>query len=306
MKKSDIRKGTIRIMGFSLAVFVIIHLIYVYCPVTEEPDNAVADASGRVAWSDTLANSMSEIAELKPMDAEIERFIRKWEIKGISLAVTRHDSLLYAKGYGLADHLSDEPMDASSIMRMASASKLVTAVGIMRLCEDGKLGLDTKVFGDGGILNDTSYTNAMRDPRMLDITIDHLLQHKGGFTLGAGDPMFNTKEIMAVKHLSSPPSNEELTKIVLGRRLGFTPGNGRRYSNFGYMLLSLVIERVTGKSYWDYVKEEVLDPAGAYQFRPATNYYADRHARETRYYPPDNELVEEYNGSGKMVERVYG
>lgn len=293
-------------MGFSLAVFVIIHLIYVYCPVTEEPDNAVADASGRVAWSDTLANSMSEIAELKPMDAEIERFIRKWEIKGISLAVTRHDSLLYAKGYGLADHLSGEPMDASSIMRMASASKLVTAVGIMRLCEDGKLGLDTKVFGDGGILNDTSYTNAMRDPRMLDITIDHLLQHKGGFTLGAGDPMFNTKEIMAVKHLSSPPSNEELTKIVLGRRLGFTPGNGRRYSNFGYMLLSLVIERVTGKSYWDYVKEEVLDPAGAYQFRPATNYYADRHARETRYYPPDNELVEEYNGSGRMVERVYG
>ncbi|MDE6095878.1 MAG: beta-lactamase family protein [Muribaculaceae bacterium] len=236
----------------------------------------------------------------------MERFINKWEIKGISLAVTRHDSLLYAKGYGWADLNAGIPMDASSIMRMASVSKLVTAVGIMRLCEEGKLSLGTKVFGEEGILNDTAYTNSMRDLRMRDITVDHLLQHKGGFTLGAGDPMFNTKDIMAVKHLSTPPTNEELTKIVLGRRLGFTPGAGRRYSNFGYMLLSLVIEKVSGKSYWDFVREEVLEPAGAYQFRPATNYYADRHNREVRYYPPDNELVEEYNGSGNMVERVYG
>ena len=50
-----------------------------------------------------------------------------------------------------------------------------------------------------------------------------------------------------------------LTKIVLGRRLGFTPGAGRRYSNFGYMLLSLVIERVTDMNYWDYIREAVLE-----------------------------------------------
>ncbi len=306
MKRSDIRKGTVKLVGFSLAVFIIIHLVYVLRLHSCSPEGRGAGNRESAYWSDTLVNSMSQVPDLVPMDKEIERFMQKWEIKGISLAVTRHDSLLYAKGYGWADRQAGQQMDASSIMRMASASKLVTAVGIMKLCEEGKLSLDTKVFGEEGILNDTSYTNAMRDPRMKDITIDHLLRHKGGFTLGAGDPMFNTKDIMAVKKLTTPPTNEELTRIVLGRRLGFTPGAGRRYSNFGYMLLSLVIERVTGKSYWDFVREEVLEPAGAYQFRPATNYYSERHAKEVRYYPPDNELVEEFNGSGRMVERVYG
>ncbi|MDE6444537.1 MAG: serine hydrolase, partial [Muribaculaceae bacterium] len=71
-------------------------------------------------------------------------------------------------------------------------------------------------------------------------------------------------------------------------------------------LLSLVIERVTGKSYWDFMRQEILEPAGAFQFHPGSTYYAERSAREVKYYAPDDELVEEYNGSGKMVTRVYG
>lgn len=306
MKRSDIRKGTFLIACFVIVSFVAIHLTY---NLRLRSAAGAGDDPGKgndVVWSDTLTNHASEVEGLAPMDAEIRRFLQKWEIKGLSLAVTRHDSLLYAKGYGWADEQTGREMDASTIMRMASVSKLVTAVGIMKLVEQGKLTLDSKVFGPEGILNDTSFTAAMRDPRMTDITVDHLLRHKGGFTLGAGDPMFNTKDIMQVKKLTSPPTNEELTKIVLGRRLGFTPGAGRRYSNFGYMLLSLVIERVSGENYWDFVRENVLEPAGAYQFRPATNYYSERHDREARYYPPDDELVEEFNGSGRMVERVYG
>ena len=228
---------------FSMSVFILIHIHYLFgVSCTKSPEKHVEAKSG-VRWSDTLSNRASFIASLAPMDNDIERFMRKWEIKGISFAVTRHDSLLYAKGYGMADVSAGKTMDASTIMRMASVSKLVTAVGIMKLCENGKLSLDSKVFGEDGILNDTVYTNAMRDPRMRDITVDHLLRHKGGFTLGAGDPMFNTKDIMAVKRLTTPPTNEELTKIVLGRRLGFTPGAGRRRSNFGYVALSLVPER---------------------------------------------------------------
>ena len=119
-------------------------------------------------------------------------------------------------------------------MRMASASKLITAVAIMKLCEQGKLNLDMKVFGHEGILNDTSYTSAIRDQRIKEITVDHLLRHKGGFTLGAGDPMFNTKDIMAVKKLKTPPTNQELTKIVLGCRLGFM-----RVSEDGTVILDI-------------------------------------------------------------------
>lgn len=257
-------------------------------------------------WSDKLTNELSYSSELVGMDRQIERFIGKWNIKGLSLAVTRNDSLLYAKGYGMADIEDGREMTPQNIMRLASASKLVTAIAIMRLVEDGKLKLSSTVFGPHGILNDSSFTNAIKDPRLFDITVDHLLQHKGGFGMGAGDPMFNTKDIITAKNLPGPPTNEELTEIVLGRKIAFTPGQGFRYSNFGYMLLSLVIERVTGRDYWDYVTDEVLHPAGCYRFRPATNYYADRNEDEVRYYGPDNEPVEEWNGSGRMVERVYG
>lgn len=257
-------------------------------------------------WAANLTNNLSSTPELAGMDRQIERFLGKWNIKGMSLAVTKNDSLIYAKGYGMADVEENRPMTPQNIMRLASASKLVTAIAIMRLAEEGKLRLDSKVFGPEGILNDTAYTNAIKDPRLFDITVDHLLQHKGGFGLGAGDPMFNTKDIISAKRLPGPPTNEQLTEIVVGRKIAFTPGKGFRYSNFGYMLLSLVIEKVAGQSYWDYVTKEVLHPAGCYHFRPATNYYADRHEDEVHYYGPDNDPVEEFNGSGRMVERVYG
>lgn len=306
MTRKDIKRGTNLIFLCASLCTIIIFVLAFHRQGRNEKEETVMKNVIDEGWSKSLTNEKSECSELAPMDRIIERFIGRWNIKGLSLAVTRNDSLLYAKGYGWADVEDGRKMTPRSIMRLASASKLVTAIAIMRLVEDGKIKLNSKVFGPEGILNDTAYSNAINDKRLFDITVDNLLQHKGGFGLGAGDPMFNTKDIIAAKHLPGPPSNEELTKIVLGRKIAFTPGQGFRYSNFGYMLLSLVIERVTGQSYWDYVTEEVLQPAGCYRFRPATNYYVDRNEDEVRYYGPDTVAVEEYNGSGRMVERVYG
>lgn len=309
MKRSDIRKSTLYLIAFSVVVFIAIHLAAIFRggeEPTETSEAHVVPRKGGPVWSDTLSNHSSEYAPLASMDSEISRFMQKWEMKGLSLAIVRNDSLIYAKGYGYADLETGEKMDASSVMRIASASKLVTAIGIMKLVEQRKVSLDSKIFGPEGILNDSSFTASIGDQRIRDITVDHLLQHKGGFGRGAGDPMFNTREIIAAKGLDHAPDNNELTRIVLGRKLAFQPGNGRRYSNFGYMLLSLVIERVTGKSYWDFMRQEILEPAGAFQFHPGSTYYAERSAREVKYYAPDDELVEEYNGSGKMVTRVYG
>ncbi|MDE6559978.1 MAG: beta-lactamase family protein [Muribaculaceae bacterium] len=306
MKKKDIKRGMGIIFLCAVVSTVVVFTLAFQREKATEKEKAEVVAVPMSEWSAALTNELSDCPDLDKMDSEIERFIGRWNIKGLSLAVTRNDSLLYAKGYGWADVEAGKKMTPTNIMRMASASKLVTAIAVMRLVEDGKLKLDSKVFGPEGILNDTAYTNAIKDRRLFDITVDHLLQHKGGFGMGAGDPMFNTKDIISAKRLSAPPTNEELTKIVLGRKIAFTPGQGFRYSNFGYMLLSLVIERVTGESYWDFVTDNVLHPAGCYRFRPATNYYADRNEDEVHYYGPDTVSVEEYNGSGRMVERVYG
>lgn len=307
MTRRDIKRGTIGTILFSIVAYIVIIIAsYPHSACSRSEMEQLISDRPEVIWTDTLTNRSSEWKALVPMDREIERFMQKWEIKGLSFAVMRHDSLLYAKGYGYADAEINRKLESTDIMRIASASKLVTAIAVMKLAEQGKLTLDTKIFGPEGILNDTTYTNAMCDKRMLDITVDHLLRHMGGFGRGAGDPMFTTNEIIKAKRLPGPPTPEELVKIVLGRRIAFAPGNGRIYSNFGYMLLSMAIERLTGESYWDYVTENVLQPAGCYSFRPATNYYEQRHANESKYYAPDDELVEEYNGSGRMVSRVYG
>lgn len=268
-------------------------------------DEAEMELKGE-QWGDTLRNASSDVAALQPMDAELNAFLRKYDLKGMSIAVMRHDSLLYAKGIGMADAEKNVKMEANTISRIASVSKLITATAVMRLVEKGKLTLDDHVFGENGILGAEKYASVITDGRMYDITVRQLLQHEAGFTNRRGDPLFNMKELMESAHLKTAPGTHRLVEIVLGRRLGYAPGTGHKYSNFGYLLLSLIIEKKTGKSYWEAVEDEVLHPAGCFQFRPATNYYADRHAHETRYYPPEDSLVEEYTGSGKMVSRVYG
>ena len=90
-----------------------------------------------------------DIPELRAMDHAVDSFMNFWALKGASLAIVRNDSLLYAKGYGKAD--PSTPMTPGTTMRLASVSKLITAVGIMKLQEEGKLMLETPVFGPFGV-----------------------------------------------------------------------------------------------------------------------------------------------------------
>lgn len=257
--------------------------------------------------NDTLTNSMSDSPQLEDMENKIKRYLLRWEINGAQIAVTRNDSLLYVKGFGWADMEKKQEMQPSNIMRLASVSKLLTAVGVMRLAEAGTLKLSDHVFGPKGILNDTAFTNAIKDQRYLDITVEQLLRHKAGFTTGAGDPMFSTRYIMMQNRLTTPPDNNTLMKILLKRRLGFTPGTAKRYSNVGYTLLSMIIEKKTRMSYEDYIRKFVFEPAGCYDFHIAGSYEKDRRRNEVKYYMhKGSEPVYEYNNSGRMVEKCYG
>ncbi len=303
MRRVDIRNYTIVIITICIILFV---LICIFTPKYNNSNDNQNRLAGTTIWSDTISSTPSSTAALQAMQRDAERFMSKWELKGMQISVMRNDSLLYTRGFGYADKEENQPMKANSIMRIASSSKLLTAAAIMKLVEDGKLKLTDTVFGPRGILNDRRYTEAVRDKRHFNITVADLLRHSGGFTLGAGDPMFNTKDIMKVKKLRRAPTNPELISIVLERRLGFTPGVGHRYSNFGYMLLSQIIERKSGQNYWDFVQHNLLTPAGISGLRPATNYYSERYPNEVRYYPPDGEKIEEFNGSGRMVDRCYG
>lgn len=171
--------------------------------------------------NDSLKNDRSVFDGSARMDSMITKYLKRWEINGAQLAVSRNDSLVYAKGYGWAEKEKQQLMQPYNILRIASVSKLITATGIMRLCEMGKLRLTDHVFGPHAVLNDTAYTNVITDKRYFNITIEDLLRHKAGFTRAAGDPVFSTRYIMMQNHLSTPPDHRTLLRIVLKRRLGY-------------------------------------------------------------------------------------
>lgn len=273
---------------------------------SQEKDS-IYEASNRKHLNDTLTNALSAQPELHAMDSIMQRYLKRWEIHGAQLAISRHDSLLYARGFGYADKDRKIPMEPSYIMRMASVSKLVTATGIMKLRDMGKIRLGDKVFGPKGILNDTFYVNSIRDKRYFDITVEQLLRHKAGFTNYAGDAIFSTRYIMQQNRLTTPPDHRTLLRIVLRRHLGYTPGTAQRYCNIGYTLLSLIIEKRTGMSYENFMQRYVLYPAGCYDFHIAGNYLKDRRKNETVYYMHSSSVpVPEFNNSGRMVVRCYG
>ena len=257
--------------------------------------------------NDTLTNAMSDYAALEEMENTLKRYFERWELNGAQIAISRNDSLLYTKGFGWADKEAGIEMQPSNIMRIASVSKLLTAVGIMKLVDFGALHLSDHVFGNKGILNDTTFTNVIKDKRYFDITVEQLLRHKAGFTNGYGDPMFSTRYIIMQNRLTTPPDNKTLMRILLKRRLGYTPGEGKKYSNVGYMLLSMIIEKKTKLPYEEFMRKAVMEPAGVYDFHIAGNYLKDRRKNEVKYYMhKGSEPVYEYNNSGRMVEKCYG
>ena len=256
--------------------------------------------------NETLTNSLSEIPELEGLDRRVRKFMTRWHIKGASLAITRNDSLLYAKGYGWADEERQIAMEPGHILRMASVSKLITAIGIMKLQDDGLLNIKDKVFGEEGILNDQFFTElTSHDRNYGKVTVEHVLRHQAGFRR---DPLFSSNDVQTQMKLDHTPTKEDYYRLVLSRRLRWVPGTSQKYSNFGYLLLSEIIEKVSGMPYEQFIQENVLKPAGCHDMHIGGTYYEDRRPNEVRYYTHegDGKFILEYNGSGRMVERCYG
>ena len=254
----------------------------------------------------TVTNEMSEIPELEALDKRIKRYIRDWHIKGASLAIVRNDSLVYAKGYGWADQEMEIPMEPGHIMRVASVSKLITAAGVMVLQDQGKLNIKDKVFGPEGILNDEFFNELIRcDSRYQNITVEDILRHRSGFSR---DPMFSSIDVQKQMRLDHPPTKEDYFTLVLGKRLSAPAGHTTKYSNFGYVVLSEIIEKVSGEDYETFINKNVMWPAGCYDMHIGGIYYADKRENEVRYYTHDGDgkYIPDFQSPTDSVERCYG
>ncbi len=122
------------------------------------------------------------------------------------------------------------------------------------------------------------------DPRWHDVTIEHLLNHQGGWDCGRSfDPVFRVAEIAEELGQPGPASPADLLRYVAGQPLQFAPGSKTVYSNFGYVVLGLVIEKVSRQSYLDCVRQEIVGPLGITTVARGRSLPQDRHPREPAY-----------------------
>lgn len=257
---------------------------------------------------DTLA-VLSSYPETALLDSMAWDFIRQWEIKGMSVAISYYGKLVYAKGFGWADEERKIPVKPHHLFRIASASKLITAVGIMHLIEQGKFNLDSKVFGKMGILK--RYNTWIADTTMYGITIRHLLTHTAGWwNYLRTDPMFVPVQIAQIMKTPSPPPFDSVMRFMLSQKRIFPPGSFYDYSNFGYALLGKIIEEVSGKDYETFMRENVLAKMQIRRMRIGKSRYKERFPHEVKYYvaantPQNVSIYAPHDSASKAYEGTY-
>lgn len=230
-------------------------------------------------------------------DDAMTTFMSARGVPGGALAVAVGGRLAFVSGYGFADRAARRPVEPDSLFRIASISKPVTAVAVLRLVEQGRLSLESRV---APLLQVEPFLPGGRkpDPFLDKVTVRHLLQHTGGWDREKTfDPMFRSRWIADRLGVTSPPGTGDLVRFMFGRPLDFEPGARYAYSNFGYCVLGRVIERVTGRGYEAFVREEILAPIGARRMQIGTSIPERRAPGEVRYYTPDNEQAESVFGA---------
>jgi N-acyl-D-amino-acid deacylase len=226
-------------------------------------------------------------------DRRMREFMKKHRIPGASIAVTHRGRVVFARGYGYADVAAKETVQPTSLFRVASLSKPITSVAILQFVEQNKLKLDDKVFEVLDYAADIKAAGNDFDPRLRDITIRHLLEHRGGWDRGRSfDAMFQSVRFAKQAEVAPPADQAAVIKAMLSQKLDFDPGDEYAYSNFGYCLLGRVIEKLSGQTYEECVKEKVLAPIGVTTLRIGATHLAGRSENEVRYYHP---------GTGKSV-----
>ncbi|MHB1036623.1 MAG: serine hydrolase domain-containing protein [Pirellulales bacterium] len=248
------------------------------------------------------------VPSLESYDRLIPAFMRKWGLPGGAVAVVKNGRLVLARGYGLADVERRERVLPDSLFRLASVSKPITAVALLKLAEQGRVRLDAKVF-DVFAARYPLPKEPAADRRLAEIRIDQLLHHTAGFDSGRGfDPMFRSVEAAEVMGVRPPATSDAIIRYMLWRPLDYSPGQRFAYSNFGYCLLGRVIEQATGRSYEESVRELVLKPCGIERMRLGRTRLAERVPGEVRYYPDgESDLARSvFPGEANGVPWPYG
>ena len=186
-------------------------------------------------------SAVTGVAQADKVDDYIKAEMQKQRIPGLSLAVIKDGQIILAKGYGLANVEHQVVVKPETIFQSGSVGKQFTATAVMILVEEGKITLDDNI---SKYLVDTPES-------WKRITVRHLLTHTAGMTDYPKDFDFRRDY-----------TEDELLKRAALIPLSFQPGEKWSYSNLGYVTLGIMISKVTGKFYGDFIQERIFKPLG--------------------------------------------
>jgi CubicO group peptidase (beta-lactamase class C family) len=176
-----------------------------------------------------------------PVDQYVQTEMQRQHIPGLALLVARDGKIVKAQGYGLANVELQVPVKPETVFQSGSVGKQFTATAVMMLVEEGKINLDDPV---------TRYFKEA-PPSWKQVTVRELLSHTAGFT-DYPDNFDFRKDY----------TEDQLLKVIAGIPLAFPPGTKWSYSNLGYATLGILVHRVTGKFYGDFLQERIFQPLG--------------------------------------------
>jgi len=208
----------------------------------------------KVEFEDLPIPRMSEADVLASLDARTHLLAEKEQFSGAVL-VARHDKVLFEKAYGAADRAKGTPNTIDTQFRHASLGKMFTAIATLQLVEAGKLSLDGHV---SDYLKD--YPNKEMATK---VTVRHLLTHTGGTgPIGFADWSGFKSHQDYLTYRDQVRTHSDYVRRHGDHAPEFEPGSKFDYSNYGFVLLGAIIERVSGQNYYDYIDQHVFAPAG--------------------------------------------
>lgn len=197
----------------------------------------------------TVGRAKSQDAASAEADRVVEAERSAQRIPGVSLAVCREGKLVKASGYGLANVELNVAVTTETIFQTGSVGKQFTAMAVMMLVEEGKIGLDEEI---GKYLPESP-------AKWKGITVRQLLTHTSGIADYGGEEDTMGKGVI---NFRKDYTEEELLQAFATMPLDFAPGEKWKYSNTGYVLLGVIIHRVTGEFYGDFLQQRIFKPLG--------------------------------------------
>jgi len=252
-----------------------------------------------------------ERLEFATIDQAMEDFLCDQDVPGATLAIARDGIVLYERGFGWSDEARTKTMSPNALLRMASVSKPLTVAAVRELISDGAFTLDSHVFDlgqpEGGLL-DLEPFPSLGDDRLANVTVRHLILHRGGWNRDvAGDLTYREVMIANALGIASPPGRENTVRYILGQPLQFSPGEERSYSNIGCLVLGLIIEQESGVSVDRFIQERVLSPLGIEDDdHQAGRTFATDQADREPWYRSTTLAVNVFDPGGPLVRRPYG